>query len=866
LTRAEYAREYRQARRETARLVISGKRAIRKEYIKVFSRIARVVRENKHKPFLEEQIRGAFPRRELYECLKQFIMEGRGKAVKLMTDINKRYILEALEKVPGCGLSAEKISRLFDRIAEKRKQGAEPAVSPPTVPLLRANTKPARPCTRRHTHPVTKNARSKTYQEYTFHQYYSLSKSVWNVVTYTEDKIMDVVWGGISQGRDVRSVAADLMAYLKGGPDIVKGRWGKLKPGEKVLKGGHWQYATKEARQYAKRLGSKGVDYRVMRLYRSEIHRNQQEAAVEEGEDNPACTGKYDWILVPGRGTFLCDCPELAKGGPYTKATIPPYPHPNCLLKGIKVLTANGVKNIEKIQIGDMVISADGSLQYVKAAWKTKYSGDIYHIKTKKNHIKATANHPFYSSGRTIPAKLLKKGHNLTGITTNRIFHIPCKSESENSPAAAFQKCGLFVIIDFFLPGGVPVTAIYFNGKFYFRKGKIDIVDSTSVVGYRTEADVLKLIKEREFIAGTENPLFRFGSFSKVVNRALFTSNGFMRRVCVWYISAYMGAMLALRKIRNMIPLLNQIAFNAKAANAKFFGCAIDRVVFIAKQLPQNNGGNTNLAAHDEEIISLKKKHCNCTVYNITVENTRNYIANGFAVHNCDCMITPRLKDSGEFLRQLRDYVKGAPSEGAFEINLWAQEHGLRETGGVPDETPYDLEYDIQHEMRSLLNLGAATGRERVSFMKDNGMIITSRNGKKEGYSMPKTLINRLEKEEPENSIIVLHNHPSGGSFSADDLFDLLRIKSIKEIRVIGHNGRTYRMTVGEGIRPFGGEKEKLAFLDIYNEILGNKFEKHRLSGLGIDDMIYNITNDTNYDVSDKFGWNYKEGWLNGGR
>jgi hypothetical protein len=126
---------------------------------------------------------------------------------------------------------------------------------------------------------------------------------------------MDVVWGGISQGRDIRTVSTDLMAYLKGGPEVVKGRWGKLEPG---------------TREYARRLGSKGIDYRVMRIYRSEIHRNQQEAAVKEGEDNPACTGEYDWILMPGRGTFLCNCPELAAGGPYTKETIPDYPHPNC--------------------------------------------------------------------------------------------------------------------------------------------------------------------------------------------------------------------------------------------------------------------------------------------------------------------------------------------------------------------------------------------------------------------------------------------------------------------------------------------------------------------------------------------------------
>jgi hypothetical protein len=196
----------------------------------------------------------------------------------------------------------------------------------------------------------------------------------------TEDKIMDVVWGGISQGRDVRSVATDLMAYLKGGPEIVKGRWGKLEPGTK---------------EYAKRLGSKGVDYRAMRLYRSEIHRNQQEAAVTEGEDNPACTGEYDWILMPGRRVFLCECPKLAEEGPYTKDTIPDYPHPNCLLAGTMILMADGTKKpIEQIAIDDMVITADGNAHKVISIMQTKRH-KYFHIFVKGNQIKATDEHPF---------------------------------------------------------------------------------------------------------------------------------------------------------------------------------------------------------------------------------------------------------------------------------------------------------------------------------------------------------------------------------------------------------------------------------------------------------------------------------------
>jgi hypothetical protein len=344
----------------------------------------------------------------------------------------------------------------------------------------------------------------------------------------TEDKIMDVVLGGISQGRDVREVSADLMGYLKGGPDIVKGRWGKLKPGEKVLKDGHWQYATEEARQYARRLGSRGVDYRAMRLYRSEIHRNQQEAAVEEGEDNPACTGEYDWILMPGRGVFLCDCPELADGGPYTKETIPDYPHPNCFPAGTMITMADGTeKPIEAIEKGDYVTGRDGSPQLVTETMTRQYMGNMVKINFDGNHtLILTPDHPVFTWNRRF--------ENYIFIDANRV-----------------RKGAL--------------VATHFSGK------------------------------------------------------------------------------------ENMKVSRKRICHNFSAP-----------------------------------------------VYNMTTIPDHTYIANGIIVHNCDCMVEPRLKDSDDLIKDLKDYVNGVPSEGANEISLWTQEHGLgEEIGGLKEDLTQKPDDDI---------------------------------------------------------------------------------------------------------------------------------------------------------------------------
>lgn len=128
------------------------------------------------------------------------------------------------------------------------------------------------------------------------------------------DKVRSITSAGIAQGRDPVAIARDLQAYVRGGVQTI-GQWGELKPG---------------TARYVARLGSAGVDYRALRLVRSELYTGIQKGAVEAGEANPACDGTYDWVLQSGREDWGCECPELAAGGPYRASEVPSYPHPSC--------------------------------------------------------------------------------------------------------------------------------------------------------------------------------------------------------------------------------------------------------------------------------------------------------------------------------------------------------------------------------------------------------------------------------------------------------------------------------------------------------------------------------------------------------
>jgi len=290
-----------------ASTIAAGKK-IRREYIRVFSIVARAVRESKSKIFLEERVRGAFPRQELFDFILKTALDGRAHAARLVADINKRYIFDALDKVPGHGLSKDKIAAMFDAGIE-RARVHNSKVFDTVKNVHHGRYRGTGFSTERHLEDDGLPF------DYTFRFPYSLSKSVWNTVNHTEEKILNAVWGGIAQGRDIRSVSDDLMVYVRQGPTVIPGRWGKLKPG---------------SAEYVRRFGKAGVDYRAIRIYRSELYRNLQEEAVREARNNPACSGEFDWVRFPGTD-FECEiCDDLVAKSPY-KEPVPAYPHPNCL-------------------------------------------------------------------------------------------------------------------------------------------------------------------------------------------------------------------------------------------------------------------------------------------------------------------------------------------------------------------------------------------------------------------------------------------------------------------------------------------------------------------------------------------------------
>lgn len=143
---------------------------------------------------------------------------------------------------------------------------------------------------------------------------FSLWGRIPNVSSQFGDDIVNLVRAAIDQGRDLGKIAADVNKYIKDGKASTIHRWGEnIKP---------------DSARLLRRVPER-VDYRALRLARSELGRGLMETAKANGQANPGATGWYDWVRLNSID-WGCECPNNQANSPYLLADFPAYSHPNC--------------------------------------------------------------------------------------------------------------------------------------------------------------------------------------------------------------------------------------------------------------------------------------------------------------------------------------------------------------------------------------------------------------------------------------------------------------------------------------------------------------------------------------------------------
>lgn len=136
-----------------------------------------------------------------------------------------------------------------------------------------------------------------------------------NIAKQYGPDMVNFVRAGINEGLDLAKIAKGVTDYTAYGKIRAAKRWGEnLKIGSKALL----------------RRCPETIDYRALRLARSELGRGLQVTAREMGNNNPGCTGFFKWVRINSLD-YGCVCPDYAAHEPYAYSDVPSYPHPNCM-------------------------------------------------------------------------------------------------------------------------------------------------------------------------------------------------------------------------------------------------------------------------------------------------------------------------------------------------------------------------------------------------------------------------------------------------------------------------------------------------------------------------------------------------------
>lgn len=107
-------------------------------------------------------------------------------------------------------------------------------------------------------------------------------------------------------------------------------------------------------------------------------------------------------------------------------------------------------------------------------------------------------------------------------------------------------------------------------------------------------------------------------------------------------------------------------------------------------------------------------------------------------------------------------------------------------------------------------------------------------------------IANRMLKEKPKNTLLVMHNHPSTSTFSGKDFKTFCDYESIYTITIVGNDGSVQVMTKDIN---FNGINAKIKYYE-----LANDFKAHRYKNNATKAMHYVIKH------PEEFGIIYKHG------
>lgn len=310
--------------------------------------------------------------------------------------------------------------------------------------------------------------------------------------------------------------------------------------------------------------------------------------------------------------------------------------HPNCFPAGTLITTTGGQVPIEDIRPGGHVISHDGSTQKVSHFWAQSIDEELLKVSFDGGSLLTTSEHPMLTTRGWVPASGLKQGDDLIAVTINDASRSALLDlESMDRPSERIESGRFLRVLGLLSRGGVSISAIDFDGHLYVWERQIDIEDIDGVINVRLKPTDHQPIIDHPLVGAPRltGPILCAGDerFVSVGHTPpSLVSGAYVRFAPLGVAHVLSGGAIALDAVR-FFDSVND-------------GSPRDCYFLHREQMIEVKGDNFARVQRDafcshKKILSVKKKTFKGTVFNLSVENTESYIANGIATHNCQCQL-----------------------------------------------------------------------------------------------------------------------------------------------------------------------------------------------------------------------------------
>ncbi len=154
------------------------------------------------------------------------------------------------------------------------------------------------------------------------------------------------------------------------------------------------------------------------------------------------------------------------------------------------------------------------------------------------------------------------------------------------------------------------------------------------------------------------------------------------------------------------------------------------------------------------------------------------------------------------------------------------------------------------------LDHGKTTGNECLLWLNlDGEEVVKIAAGDKSSVAINHETLDYLSNAK-KNTVISLHNHPGSSAFSPEDMNIACYFESVKEMRVIGHDGTKYYLDVTGGERPSLSE-----IREAYNKIKDETYDKYYEVFTKTQDAAATWkeqSNEISETMAKKFKWTYR--------